>query len=41
MTYEAGDGPHDTSPADIVGWLSDHYQHAADVQKTAAAAPTR
>jgi uncharacterized damage-inducible protein DinB len=26
VTYKAGDAPHDTSAADIVGWLTDHYR---------------
>ena len=39
VTYKAGDAAYDTSPADIVGWLADHYrQHAPDVAKMAAAA---
>lgn len=40
ITYKTGDTAHDTSPADIVGWLTDHYrQHIPDIQKMAAAAP--
>jgi hypothetical protein len=40
VTYKGGDAAHDTSPADVVGWLTDHYrQHAPDVEKMAAAAP--
>jgi hypothetical protein len=40
VTYKVGDAPQDTSPADIVGWLTDHYrEHVPDVKKLAAAAP--
>lgn len=40
VTFKAGEAAHDTSPADIVGWLADHYrQHAPDIEKLAAAAP--
>jgi DinB family protein len=26
VTYKAGEAPHDTSAADIVGWLTGHYR---------------
>jgi hypothetical protein len=40
VTYKAGDPAHDTSPSDIVSWLTDHYrQHVPDIQKMATAAP--
>ena len=40
ITYKAGDTAHDTSPADIVGWLREHYrQHIPDIQQMTAAAP--
>ena len=40
VTYKPGEAPHNTSPADIVGWLADHYrEHAAHVRDLAAAAP--
>jgi hypothetical protein len=40
VTYKAGDAAHDTSPADIVGWLTDHYrEHVATIRKMAGAAP--
>ena len=39
ITYKAGDAAHDTSPADIVGWLADHYrEHTATVRKTSGGA---
>ena len=39
ITYKSGDAPHDTSPADIVGWLADHYrEHVAQVRDLAAKA---
>ena len=39
VTYKAGEAPHDTSPADIVGWLADHYrEHVPHIRKLAAAA---
>ena len=39
ITYKAGDTPHDTSAADIVGWLTGHYrEHVPNVQKMAARA---
>ena len=39
VTYKSGDAPHDTSPADIVGWLADHYrEHVAQVRDLAAKA---
>jgi len=42
IIYKTGDAAHDTSPADIVGWLTDHYrEHVPSVQKMAAAAPAR
>ena len=40
VTYKAGEAPHDTSPADIVRWLTDHYrEHLPQITKLAAAAP--
>ena len=40
VTYKAGEAPHDTSPADIVRWLTDHYrEHVPQIKKLAAAAP--
>jgi hypothetical protein len=40
ITYRAGDVPHDTSPADIVGWLTDHYrEHVPQIRELAARAP--
>ena len=39
VTYKSGEAPHDTSPADIVGWLADHYrEHVAQVRDLAAKA---
>ena len=39
VTYKSGEAPHDTSPADIVGWLTDHYrEHVAQVREMAAKA---
>ena len=39
ITYKAGDTAHDTSVADIVGWLTGHYrEHVPNVQKMAARA---
>ena len=39
ITYKAGDTAHDTSAADIVGWLTGHYrEHVPNVQKMAARA---
>jgi DinB family protein len=40
VTYKAGSAAQDTSPSDIVAWLTQHYrQHVADVQKMAGNAP--
>jgi len=40
VTYEAGKAPHDTSPADIVGWLTDHNrEHVPQITQLRAAAP--
>jgi len=40
VTYKSGQAPHDTSPADIVGWLADHYrEHVQHIKELAAAAP--
>ncbi|MEA2661117.1 MAG: hypothetical protein QOH08_689 [Chloroflexota bacterium] len=40
VTYKGGDVAHETSPADIVGWLTDHYrEHVPDIQRMAGAAP--
>ena len=40
VTYKPGEAPHNTSPADIVGWLTDHYrEHAPHIKDLAAAAP--
>lgn len=40
VRYKADQAPHDTSPADIVGWLTDHYrEHVPHIAKLAAAAP--
>lgn len=40
VTYKAGDVAQDTSPSDIVGWLTEHYRsHVPDVQQMTAAAP--
>jgi len=31
---------HDTSPADVIGWLADHYrEHVPQITQLAAAAP--
>jgi hypothetical protein len=39
ITYKAGDTAHDTSAADIVGWLTDHYrEHVPSVQQMAGRA---
>jgi len=39
IIYKAGDAAHDTSAADIVGWLTDHYrEHVPSVQQMAARA---
>ncbi|SRR5258708_28376868 len=39
VTYKAGEAPHDTSPADIVGWLTDHYrEHVPHISELVAAA---
>jgi DinB family protein len=40
VTYTAGAAAQDTSPSDIVGWLTHHYrEHVADVQRMARSAP--
>lgn len=42
VTYKAGQSPHDTSAADIVGWLVGHYrEHVPQItaMKAKAAAP--
>lgn len=40
VTYKPGEAPHNTSPADIVGWLTSHYrEHASHIKELAAAAP--
>ena len=39
VTHKAGEAATDTSPADIVGWLTDHYrEHAGEVTAMAAKA---
>ncbi len=39
ITYKAGDTAHDTSAADIVGWLTAHYrEHVPNVQQMAGRA---
>lgn len=39
VTYKLGDKPFDTSPADIVGWLTEHYrEHVPHVEQLKAAA---
>jgi hypothetical protein len=29
VTYKPGEAPHNTSAADVVGWLTDHYREHA------------
>lgn len=42
VTYKPGEAPHNTSPADIVAWLTDHYrEHAPHIKELAAAAPQK
>jgi DinB superfamily len=37
VTYQAGDDPYPTSPADIVGWLSGHYEeHVPHIEQLLA-----
>jgi len=39
VTHKAGEAASDTSPADIVGWLTEHYrEHAPEVTAMAARA---
>src|SRR5260221_2991964 len=40
VTYKPGEAPHDTSPSDIVRWLTTHYrEHIAQITGMSAAAP--
>ena len=40
VRYKADQAPYDTSPADIVAWLTDHYrEHVPHIAKLAADAP--
>ena len=42
ISYKAGQPPHDTSPADVVGWLTDHYrEHVPDVRQRTGGATGR
>lgn len=37
VTYEPGDEPYPTSPADVLGWLTDHYEeHVPHVEQLLA-----
>jgi hypothetical protein len=39
VTYKPGEAPHDTSPSDVVRWLTDHYrEHSPQVAGMAKAA---
>ena len=39
VTHKAGEAASDTSPADVVGWLTDHYrEHAGEATAMAAKA---
>ena len=40
VTYKPGEAPHDTSPSDIVRWLTTHYrEHVPQISSLAEAAP--
>lgn len=40
VTYKPGEAPHDTSPSDIVRWLTTHYrEHVPQITSLTAAAP--
>ncbi len=40
VTYKPGEAPHDTSPSDIVRWLTTHYREHVPQVTRLAAAPT-